>query len=127
VQDPNAASGTIRVPITSFWHLGASSTGVELVGYFDSPERALIDANGNAIPSTRVQGAISGGTAAPFAESSSVGTPGGSRTLYRQAVSQNNFTGSRNDVIEISVAPISDLGLPAATYGGTLHLRIQAY
>jgi len=98
-----------------------------LIGYFDSPQQALVDSYGHAIPSTRVQGAISGGAAAPFSESSSVGTSGGSRTLYRQAVSQVNFSGSRKDVIEISVVPVADLGVPSGTFAGTLRLRIVAY
>jgi hypothetical protein len=127
IRNPGTATDIIRVPITSFWHLGASSTGVELVAYFDSPQQALVDAEGHAIPSTRVQGGISGGATAPFSENSSAGTLGGSRTLYRQPVSQNNFSGSRKDVIEISVAPVSDLGLPSGTYGGTLRLRVVAY
>lgn len=127
VRDPGTPTDVIRVSVSSFWHLGASSTGVELVGFFDSPQQALLDAAGHAIPSTRVQGAINGGTAAPFSESSNVGSLGGSRTLYRQSVSRENFTGSRQDVVEISVAQVSDLGVPSGTYAGTLHLRIVAY
>lgn len=127
VQDPNTPTEVVHVPVSSFWHLGASSTGVELVGYFDSPQQALVDAYGRAIPSTRVLGGIKGQTMAPFAESSSIGTTGASRTLFRQAIYPDNSSGSRNDVIEIRVAPVSDLGLPSGTYGGTLRLRIVAY
>jgi hypothetical protein len=127
VKDPNNPTEIIRVPVTSSWHLGSSSNGVELVGYFESPQQALVDAAGHGIPSARVEGALSGQQLAPFTETSSVGTPGGSRTLYRQAISQNMFTGSRNDVIEIRVARISDLGLQSGTYGGTLRLRMVAY
>ena len=127
VEDPNTPTDAVRLPVTSFWHLGSCSTGVELVGYFDSPRQALVDASGNAIPSTRVEGAISGQELAPFAETSSVGTLAGSRTLYRQPISQNNFSGWRSDVVEIRVARISDLGLQSGTYGGTLHLRMVAY
>jgi len=127
VQDPNMPTDVVRVPVTSFWHLAASSTGVELVAYFDSPQQALVDTYGRAIPSARVLGAIKGETMAPFSEDSNIGTSGASRTLFRQAISQDSSSGSRNDVIEIRVAPVSDLGLPSGTYGGTLRLRIVAY
>src|SRR5579884_2301813 len=57
VKDPHSATEIIRVPVTSFWHLGSSSNAVELVGYFESPEHALVDAEGHGIPSTHVEAA----------------------------------------------------------------------
>jgi hypothetical protein len=127
VKDPNIPTEVIQVPVTSFWRLGSSSNGVELVGYFESPAKALVDGQGHAIPSTRVEAGIRGQQSAPFTESASIGTAGGSRTLYRQAVSLGNFSGFRNDLIEIRVARVSDLGLQSGAYGGTLHLRMLAY
>jgi hypothetical protein len=127
VKDPNIPTEVIQVPVTSFWRLGSSSNGVELVGYFESPAEALVDAQGHAIPSTRVEAAIRGEQSAPFTETAGIGTTGGSRTLYRQAISLGNFSGFRNDVIEIRVARVSDLGLQSGAYGGTLHLRMLAY
>lgn len=127
VTDPTTPTATIQVPVTSFWHLGSSSTAVELVGYFDSPQQALVNANGGSIPSSRVDGSLKGEPLAPFVETANVGTAGASRILYQQAISRANFSGSRNDVINIQVDRISDLGLGSGVYAGTLHLRMVAY
>jgi hypothetical protein len=127
VTDPNVPTNTIDVPVTSFWHLGSSSTAVELVGYFDSAQQALADDQGHWIPSSRVQGSMAGQQLIAFDESSSVGTAGASRIFYHQAITANNLSASRSDVLQIRVDRVADLSLPAGVYQGTLHLRMVAY
>ena len=127
VTDPNVPTSTIDVPLTSFWHLGSSSTAVELVGYFDSPQQTLADGQGHWIPSSRVQGSLAGQQLTAFNESSSVGTAGASRIFYHQSITPSNFSASRSDVLQIRVDRVSDLSLPSGVYEGTLHLRMVAY
>lgn len=127
VTDPNVPTSTIDVPVTSFWHLSSSSTAVELVAYFDSPQQALADAQGDSIPSSRVQASLAGQPLTPFIESSSVGTAGASRILYHQTIARDNLSASRSDLMQIRVDRIADLSLPSGVYQGTLHLRMVAY
>jgi hypothetical protein len=127
VTDPTTPTATIRVPVTSFWHLNSSSSGVELVGYFDSPQQALVNPNGGSIPSSRVEGSLEGQPLTPFVETANVGTAGASRIFYQQPISRATFSGSRSDVINLQVDRISDLGLSSGLYAGTLHLRMVAY
>jgi hypothetical protein len=127
VTDPNVPTNTIDVPVTSFWHLGSSSTAVELVGYFDSPQQALADDQAHWIPSSRVQGSLAGQQLMAFNESSSVGTAGASRIFYHQSITPTNLSASRSDVLQIRVDRVSDLSLPSGVYQGTLHLRMVAY
>jgi hypothetical protein len=42
VTDPTAASAVVSVPVSSSWTLNSSTTNVELVAYFDSPQRRII-------------------------------------------------------------------------------------
>lgn len=127
VKDPNVPSKVVSVPVTSTWHLGTSSTAVELVAYFDSPQHALADAEDHSIPSSRVLGGLSGEQLRPFTESSTVGSDGGSRILYHEGISRKNYTGSRNDTIEIGVDRVADISATAGVYEGILHLRMIAY
>lgn len=127
VKDPNVPTEVVRVPVTSAWHLGTSSTTVELLAYFDSPQRALTNAEDHSIPSSRVLGGLSGRPLLPFTESSSAGSTGGSRVLYRESISQNNYTGARSDTLEVGVDRVADLSDTAGVYEGILHLRMIAY
>jgi len=127
VDNPSIPSATIQVPVTSFWHLGSSSTSVELIGYFDSPQQALADAHGHWIPSDRVQGSLAGQQMRPFTETSSVGVAGATRAFYHQAISRDNLSASRSDVLEIRVDRIADLSLGSGVYQGVLRLRMVAY
>lgn len=127
VKDPNVPTDVVRVPVTSAWHLGTSSTTVELLAYFDSPQRALTSAEDHSIPSSRVLGGLSGRPLLPFTESSSAGSTGGSRVLYRESISQNNYTGARSDTLEVGVDRVADLSDTAGVYEGILHLRMIAY
>ncbi len=125
--DPTQHSATITVPVTSSWSLSGSASAVELVGYFDSPQHALVDAGNNAIPSSRVLGAVNGDPMQPFIETASIGTPGASRTLFRELISHRNVRGDRTDNLKVQVDRVDDLGKPAGKYSGTLHLRLISY
>ncbi|HJT69141.1 MAG TPA: hypothetical protein VJ731_03020 [Terriglobales bacterium] len=127
VDDPNVPTNSVSVPVTSTWHLGPSSTAVELVAYFDSPQQALSDDQGHWIPSSRVKAGLSGTQPKAFTETSSEGSAGGSRILFREDISHQNYTGSRNDTIELSIDRIADLSAKAGVYEGTLRLRMTAY
>jgi hypothetical protein len=127
VDDPNVPTNTVSVPVTSTWRLGPSSTAVELVAYFDSPQQALSDNEGHWIPSSRVKAGLSGTQPKAFTETSTEGSAGGSRILFRQGISQQNYTGVRNDTIELSIDRIADLSAKAGVYEGTLRLRMTAY
>jgi hypothetical protein len=126
VTDPNVPTNSVSIPVTSSWHLGTSSTAVELVAYFDSPQQALSDGD-RWIPSSRVKAGLSGEQPMPFTETSSEGSAGGSRILFRQGISRQNYSGSRNDTIEVALDRISDLSATPGVYEGTLHLRMTAF
>ncbi len=127
ILDTGQRSAVVAVPVTSSWTLSSSANAVELVGYFESPQRALTDATGNAVPSRRVLGAINAESMRPFVDTASIGTPGASRILFRQAVSRLNLTGSRTDTLKVQVDSVADLGIPKGQYTGTLHLRVISY
>lgn len=127
VKDPNVPTEIQRVPVTSSWHLDLSSTAVELVAYFSSTDRALVNRQEQAIPSSHVEAALEGQPLKPFTETTNAGPAKGSRLLYHQALSRRNLSASRDDIIEIRVDRVSDLGIPAGVYDGTLCLRMVAY
>ena len=127
VSDSARKSAVLEVPVTSSWVLNSGASHVELVGFFDSPQAALTDDAGHAIPSDRVLGGIAADSMAPFNQSSEVGTASASQTFYQQRISRDNVVSRRSDTLRIQVSPVSDLGAPAGEYRGVLHLRLIAY
>jgi len=127
VKDPNLPTEIQRVAVNSSWHLGLSSTAVELVAYFSSTDRALVNRQEQAIPSSHVEAALEGQPLKPFTETTNTGPAKGSRILYHQPLSRGKWSASRHDIIEIRVDRVSDLGIPAGVYDGTLCLRMVAY
>jgi hypothetical protein len=127
VTDPAQRSAIMTVPVTSSWVLDRASNNVELVGFFDSPETALVDEHGRAIPSDHVLGGIDQDNMAPFTESSRFGTANGSRTFYTQRISMENVSSTRTDTLNIQLNRIDDLNAPAGHYRGVLHLRLVSY
>ncbi|HVO62770.1 MAG TPA: hypothetical protein VMT53_17675 [Terriglobales bacterium] len=127
IEDPSQRSSMVTLPVTSSWNLNESISAVELVGFFDSSERALANVTGDAIPSSRVMAAINNEAPQAFRETASVGTRGAARRLFRQPISRSKVSGSRRDDLHIQVDRVADLGTPAGEYTGTLHLRLIAY
>jgi hypothetical protein len=127
VLDPAQPSAMVRLPVESFWNLNSSTSGVQLVGYFDSPRSALSDGAGHKIPSNHVMGGLAGSPSAPFTETTSVGTTAAGRVFFQQAIGKGNVSGSRTDLLQIKVEGIADLGAPEGNYHGVLHLRLVAF
>ena len=127
VDDVTRNSAIVAVPLISSWALDSSTNKVEMVGYFDSPERALSDEAGHMVPSSHVVGGISQEEMLPFTETSRIGSSNASRTLFRQEISAANAVSSRSDMLHIQIGRIDDLGLPPAEYRGVLHLRLVSY
>ena len=127
ISDPSQSSQVVAVPVTSSWVLDTASNNVELVGFFDSPDAAMMDNRGHTIPASHVLGGLTQDSMTPFVESSRVGTADASRTFYRQQISQHNVADTRTDILQIQLSRIDDLGAPASEYRGVLHLRLVSY
>jgi hypothetical protein len=127
VLDPVLGSAEMSVPVTSSWTLNTSTSAVELVAYFESPNRAFEDENNDRIPSSRVFGCLNNEVMMPFAQTAQIGTPGAARVLFDQPISRTAMVGTRDDTLRIKVGNIADLGLQPGVYHGTLHLRLTAY
>ncbi|HEY1261893.1 MAG TPA: hypothetical protein VGF06_00130 [Terriglobales bacterium] len=127
VADPAQNSQVVSVPVTSTWVLDSTTSNVELVGYFDSPQAAMMDRAGHAIPADHVLGGLVNESMLPFVESSRVGTDNASRTFFRQQISNQNVSASRTDTVQIQLRRIDDIHAPASQYRGVLHLRLVSY
>lgn len=124
VIDPSRPSKIVRVNVKSSWVVAAGTSKLALTGFFTSAEEALTDGSGHRIPATHVLGGVDGERMRPFTEQ----TPtNGSLTLFQQRISASNVASTREDAINLQLAPIADLGLPAAKYYGTLNLRLISY
>jgi hypothetical protein len=127
VLDPKQGSAAMIVPVTSSWTLNTSASAVELIAYFESPNRAFEDENNERIPSSRVLGSLNDEVMMPFTQAAQIGISGAARVLFDQPISRTNIVGTRDDSLRIKVGNIADLGLHPGTYRGTLHLRLTAY
>jgi hypothetical protein len=118
------SAGSAPVSITTTWSLDTTFTGVTLYAYFSSAN-ALTDGAGNNIPNTAVLGSVNAGAASAF----TTGTPfsgNTGKTVFSQAIGAGNRSGSHGpDTIDLSITT-TGLGLPAATYTGTLNIQAQA-
>lgn len=122
---PNGpAIGTPTLTITSTWVLSPTRTSVTTYAYFASSTAALTDGAGDNIPSSALKGSVNGGAntaftgTSPFAASSSI-------TIFTTAISGANKNSSHSDTLQLTV-DTTGLGLPAATYTGTLTIQAQA-
>lgn len=120
---PNGvALGSAPVAITTTWALDPARTDVNLYAYFSSGN-ALTDGAGNNIPTANVDGSVNSGPAGPFTSATPFGANG--MTVFTQALVPATLNSSRNDTIDLSI-DTSGLGLPSATYTGTLNIQAQA-
>jgi hypothetical protein len=120
---PNGvANGSAPVAITTTWALAATRTDVNLYAYFSSGN-ALTDGAGNNIPTANVGGSVNSGPSGPFTGATPFGANG--MTVFSQALLPATLNSNRNDTIDLSI-DTSGLGLPSATYTGTLNIQAQA-
>jgi len=124
VKDPKQFSEILRVHVHSSWVLGTGTSNISLIGFFDERNAAMSDTAGHAIPASYVLGGIDGEAMAPFTEH---GHGNASLTMFRERITPSNIASARADTINLELAPIDLLRLPAAEYQGTLHLRLISY
>jgi len=118
------------VNITTSWDINPSAASVSLVGYFASAAAAL--SNGSATIATtqmkgRVTTASTPGAPASFTAFTqggvgSVGTAGGSLTLFTETITAANKKSSRTIDLELQLDLTGQTTTPG-TYTGTLNLR----
>ncbi|MGA8089276.1 MAG: hypothetical protein WCA10_18530 [Terracidiphilus sp.] len=129
-----AAATSGPVTTTTTWLMNRNRSTVTLVGYFASATAALTDGGSpaNTIPTSAVSASVGAGTYNPFTGSgvgtggTQVGVAGASLTLFTQAISNTNRSGTRNDNLTLKIDLSSQTQLPAGTYTGTLNLQAQA-
>jgi hypothetical protein len=120
---PNGvANGSAPVSVTTTWALAATRTSVGLYAYFSSAN-ALTDGSGNNIPSSNVGGSVNGGASGPFTNVTPFGANG--MTVFAQALGAGTYNSNRADTIDMTI-DTTGLGLPSATFTGTLNLQAQA-
>ena len=120
---PNGvANGSAPVSITTAWVLDTARTEVNLYAYFSSSTAALTDGSTNDIPSANVSGSVNSGPSTSFSSSVLTGT---GITVFNQTLTPATLNSNRNDTIDLSI-DTSGLGLPSATYTGTLNIQAQA-
>ena len=108
------------VNVTTTWDLNAGSN-VVLVGSVRTPAQALASGT-NFITSTYVKGKVSTGTPTTFTAFTqnavgSVGTAGGSLTLFTQSVA-GNLANSRTDNLDLQIDLTGHPNLVPGTYTG---------
>jgi hypothetical protein len=120
---PNGTSnGNAPVSITTTWALAATRTSVSLFAYFSSGN-ALTDGSGNNIPTANVAGSVNGGASGPFTNATPFGANG--MTVFAQVLGAGTYNSNRADTIDLTI-DTAGLGLPSATYTGTLNIQAQA-
>ena len=118
------------VNITTAWDINPTAASVTLVGYFASAASAL--SNGSfSIPTSQVKGRVptAGAPNAPtsftaFTQNAvaTVGTAGGSLTLFSETITGANKKSSRTIDLELQLDLTGQTTTPG-TYTGTLNLR----
>ena len=112
------------VNVTTTWDLNAG-TSVVLVGSFATPAQALASGS-NFITSTYVKGKMATGTPTTFtaftqAGVGTIGTAGGSLTLFTQSAA--SLAGNRTDNLDLEIDLTGHPNLVPGTYSGTLNLQ----
>ena len=116
------------VVVTTWTTLSLSRTGLSLYGYFASASAALTNLNPSAttaIPASRIEVSVNGGTSQPFDQTIPFGPPTAGRQLFSQSLSVLQLTGLRTDTLTLNIN-LSGYTLPAGTYVGVLHFRARA-
>ena len=120
---PNgSANGSAPVSITTTWALSTTRTDISLYAYFSSAN-ALTDGAGNNIPAANVSGSVNSGAAGPFTGATPFSASG--KTVFTQALASGSYNSNRSDTIDL-IIDTTGLGLPSATYTGTLNIEAQA-
>jgi hypothetical protein len=123
---PNGpANGSAPVSVTTTWALAKTRTSVKLYAYFASAT-ALTDGAGDNIPTSSVTGSINGGAAAAFTTATPFGANGLAAIFTAAIGGAGTFNSTHGpDTIGLTINT-AGLGLPAATYTGTLNIQAQA-
>ena len=120
-------AGSLSIAATTVWTLAVTRTDLTLYGYFSSASAALvhtIPTNTMDIPSERVEVSVNGAAAVPFNQTVPFGAASAGRQLVTQAISLLTATGQRTDTLALNIN-LSNYGLPADAYIGTLRIRAQ--
>jgi hypothetical protein len=120
---PNGvANGSAPVSITTTWALATTRTDVNLYAYFSTAD-ALTDGAGNNIPTANVGGSVNSGPSGTFTNVTPFGANG--MAVFTQALGAGTYNANRADTIDLTI-DTAGLGLPSATYTGTLNIQAQA-
>lgn len=115
-------AGNVPVVATTSWVLGLGRTDLKLFAYFDDPTSALAQSTFK-IASSQVSATVGGSTVGAFTSVVPFGT---GVTIFDQAITDANRTGSKNSSVAFNIDLSSTPALPAGVYTGTLHFQAQA-
>ncbi|HTK43150.1 MAG TPA: hypothetical protein VL287_16295 [Gemmatimonadales bacterium] len=112
------------VNVTTTWDLNAGSN-VVLVGSFATPAQALAS-GANFITTQYIKGRVTTGTPTSYtaftqAGVGTIGTAGGSLTLFTQSTA--SLAGNRTDNLDLQIDLTGHANLIPGTYTGTLNLQ----
>jgi len=122
ITDNSSNNNFSGINVSATWAL-TGGTSLDLVGWFSTPAQAL--ANGtNYIASSLIEGRVGANPFAAFSNGAvgSVGVANGSLTLWSQGVGVGNYSGFRNDPLDIRLNLIGQSTV-AGNYTGTLNLQ----
>jgi hypothetical protein len=132
INDGTTTNFPTPVQLQTSWDVNPGKTGsVTLVAYFTTPAQAMTSGAVN-IPAAQIKGRVPTGAPTTFTAitqgpvtggAASVGTAGGSLTLFSATITGVNKTATRTDNLFLQIDRTGQPGLPAATYTGTLYLR----
>jgi hypothetical protein len=123
------SSAALDIPFTTRWNVSpAEVNAVEVIAYFDDPQRALLGTGEEAIESKHIRGRRVGDSHfRPFSETAVFGPPRGSLKLFTERISSVNARGMRHDTLELLLDAPGSRQNTSARYTGTLHLEARYY
>ncbi len=125
---PGRQKSSFMLPLTTSWNVSPQHVnGIEVIGYFDQPDKALVSQSGDTVASCLVDGRINSEAFRPFNETNPVGPSGGSLRFFAQTVTDANRRGIRNDELELKVDDSIQRSKPASHYVGVLHLEARYF
>jgi hypothetical protein len=125
---PERSNSSVLLPLVTSWNVSPQQvTGIEVIGYFDSMDRALVSTSGDTIESHFVYGRSARDAFRPFNETHEVGPSGGSLLFFTQPITEANRRSTRNDDLELKVDDSIQRRRPASRYVGVLHLEARYF
>jgi hypothetical protein len=122
-----ASSGSNSITATTTWAALPPNVGsIKLYAFFANSESAMMDGEGDNIPSAGFQISDNGGAFAALTNTVPFGGASRGLLLSTTPILGRNRSGSRTDVMIFNIDLLTQPNLPARTYRGSLAIQAQA-